>query len=168
MARPATVMVGKIVPKSCGNPKKLPAIEDKTIQKLDLGRIFGIASEVVERTAQDGTTKIRGMGGSFEAEPFDETMPISQSGICYLPDFIMNQMLEILAAKDKDGKRINGSLQFAFKVAVVRAENPQGYSWEFTPITEVGKAPDPLAQLKASVAETQKQIEAPKGKGKAA
>lgn len=162
----------KLVLKDAGDPKKARANMPDNVNRVKLGTVFGIAEDISERTGPDGTTKFRGLAGSFaiiSAETEEET----RSGLLYLPTevqaLIENQLF---GEKEKDGvksvERIATNVKFAFDINVDRATNPQGYSWSFTPKVQPAAETDPLAQFRNEIAQlpapdAAKKLEAPKG-----
>jgi hypothetical protein len=52
---------------------------------------------------------------------------------------------------DAEGNRLSSSVRFAFEVAVIRAANPAGYSWVYSPLL-AASAHNPLDAIKAEVA----------------
>lgn len=159
----------KIQLKDMGSPKKLGAL-DETIRQLKLGTVLGIASDIIRRTMPNGDV-FEGLGGSFECVSEDANTDTIQSGILYLPagvyEAVANPLKEMEPVLDADGKAKNdsdgnpvlkrktASVSFAFEVFVIRADNPQGYSWKFTPLGQDAgsvRPVDPLSELRLLMA----------------
>jgi hypothetical protein len=140
----------KLSIQSLCNAKKvianMPDNQDKTV----VGTILGIAQSIVTRTSPDGTKTFEGISGQFEGVPTDPERDTVQSGICYLPDFVYPAIRELLLAENDKGERVNAQVTFGFEVALIRAKNPQGYSWQLTPLASP-RADDPLSKLRAEL-----------------
>lgn len=148
-----TVLVTKIALKNVGNPKQITVLPE-TVRELHLGAIVGVATNVKRGKMPDGVTETIGLAGSFEAIPADASKDTVRSGVCYLPDAFMLPIIDALSDEiGSDGKVTKegvASVQFAFEVYAIRAENPQGYSWQLraaVPPTEN----DPLAEAKKAL-----------------
>lgn len=157
MAIRPLILKAKLVPKDIDNPKKIAALKDD-VQTFVLGQIFGIATEVVERLMPQpngDTVTFYGLGGQFKAIPADETRPIVQSGVMFLPSIgILEKIADALEAGETD-------IKLAFEIAVRRASNPAGYEWVFSPLMDVEDPSDPLTILQTECAEHQKRLAAP-------
>jgi hypothetical protein len=138
----------KIVPKDAGNPKLIANLKDNE-NKLVLGAIFGIAKDAKTKVDDRTTTEYSFLTGDFSALPADPAGDEVRSGVLYLPDGIRDIVENALFAPD--GSRISDSVQFAFEVSVVKANNAQGYSWAFEPKMKASPN-DPLAELRKLVA----------------
>lgn len=146
---------GKITLATLGEPSIIKTMDEKTLS-FELGVILGEASDVVERSNPKDGSIIEGLKGQFRAIPTDEKRDTVESGILFIPDAfhvrIAEPIREAKAAGDKQFK-----IKFAFKVMVIRANNPQKYSWELKPVLEdEGKNP-----LDALQAEYEKALAAP-------
>lgn len=169
MAR-KTSMVGKIAP-AIWKPKEYVGKLNDTTSRVAMGTLIGICTDTFERTMPDQST-YKGLKGTFEYTPLDDEKPIYQSGSLYLPSGFQSMIEEVIEATNDKGERLNANMSFAFEIAIIRAGNPQGYSWELTPLAEPGEA-DPLKELRALTNKPAvAQIAAPKSddkaKGKAA
>lgn len=149
----------KIVFKSVGDPKKALALMPENENKAVLGTIMGIATKEITRKGSDGVTIMPGLGGSFEAMSVDPTKDTVQSGVCFMPEAFQGPILDILRSDE------NAQVKFAAEISIVRATNPQGYSWQCESLLPPA-ATDPLTEMRAQIAankaERQKQLEAPK------
>jgi len=119
---------------------------------IALGVIVGIANKIVTGKQADGVTTYEGMGGNFEVN-FATGEEQVRAGKCFLPESFMDPILDLLRVPvfedGKAGKPKAESVQFAYKVAIIKAANPAGYSWELTPLMDADEA-DPLAALRTS------------------
>lgn len=131
-------------------PKALLALPEET-RELHLGTIVGIATGIKKGKMPDGVTPYEGLAGNFEVVYADASKEHDASGVCYLPDAFMNPILALLKDEtNADGEVIReaaSSVQLAFNVSVVRADNPAGYSWKLKPLIEASQN-DPLAKLR--------------------
>lgn len=135
------------------NPKLFFAQPEGT-QELLLGRIVGTANGVKNALAQDGVTPMYGLKGSFGAEYTAEGKEDEASGVCFLPEAYMGPMLSLFEDEtDGNGEVTRAavkSLDFAYDVFVIKANNPAGYSWSLRPLIEAS-ASDPLAAIRARI-----------------
>jgi len=137
-----SVIKNKLVLKDLGNPSK---VKDMTGDKAKhvLGTILGIATNVRRRANRvDPTRMDEALVGTFEGVPSDATEDRVSSGLLYLPDGMFN----MIAAK-LEGENAADQVQFAIEVATVKANNPIGYTWAFTPKIAATEA-DPLAAMR--------------------
>lgn len=165
---PKVEIKSKLVLKDIGNPKKAAASFSETVKKVPLGIIIGIADKKITRKAANGIDFFEGLGGTFEGRPADETADTVQSGVCFLPEGIQNTMFAQLVTTDDEGREVStgAQIQFAYRVSVVEASNPQGYSWSFEPLLEPVQS-DPLSALRGEIEKKALPApETPKGKGK--
>lgn len=138
----------KITLKDIGEPAKvktLPAGQERYV----LGVLLGIATDFVERQSPDKSETFEGLAGQFRVVPAEgsDTEPL-ESGVLFIPAAFHNMVAESLkAAKATDPA---ATLNFAFEVASIRANNPAGYSWEMLPLIE-NAAENPLDKLVASI-----------------
>lgn len=144
--------------------------------ELLLGNIIGIANGIKKGTAADGVTPTQGLMGNFEVEFIEQkgkdgkTLENVASGVAYLPEAFMDPIIHLLAGEvNAQGEVIKdpvSSVQFAYGVYIIPANNPAKYSWQLRPLLDAS-ANDPLAamksQLKALPAPTP-EPEAVKGK----
>jgi hypothetical protein len=150
----ATVTRSKLAAKDMGDPKTTLGTKDKAV----LGTIIGYATDVSRRKDPSGEKEFLGLAGSFEAIPADPKMDTVQSGICYLPGGMDGPMIAALQETDDKGKRKNPSVEFAIEISVIKAKNPQGYSWEARPVVPVKSSGDVLDNIRQQL----KGLPAPK------
>lgn len=132
----------KLVLKDIGNPKGILSPDFKG-EKFVLGMLIGIATGVQRRANKTDPTKMdEALIGTFEGRPADAKGTVIQSGKCYLPEGMFNMI-----ATKLEGENAADSVQFGIEVAVIKATNPAGYTWTFTPKVKVSEA-DPLAGLR--------------------
>lgn len=132
----------KLTLKDMGNPSMVKAMEGDKAKHV-LGLIIGIASSVRRRANKTDPTKMdEGLLGDFESVPSDTKIDRVRSGVLYLPEGMFN-----LIASKLEGENAADSVQFAIEVATVKAANPAGYTWSFTPKLETAAA-DPLAAMR--------------------
>lgn len=150
------------------NPKRLfSAIEaDKAVQEMYLGRLIGNANGVKNALAQDGVTPMYGAKGSFaatytgmeksgakdaEGKELFQQREDEQSGVLFLPEAFMGPMLDLFEDEtDGNGlvtREAVKSIDVAYDVFVIKAENPAGYSWSLRPLIQP-TASDPLAAIR--------------------
>lgn len=149
----ANAIKSKIVPgKDLGNPKKIAALPEGE-NKLMMGTVFGVIDRMVQRTMPTGQI-FEGFGGQFEAVPADKDLPTINSGVLYLPggffELLAVPFKEASGAAEKNGTAAP-TMRFAFEVSAVKANNPAGYSWEYTPLTEPNTI-DPLSEMRDAIA----------------
>lgn len=155
----------KIVLKDVGDPKKAIALLEADKNNVLMGTVYGICTDESQRMGPDGLTPSIGLKGTFSIKSVDGNE--SRSGLLYLQKEVQDLILAQLF-NDK-GERIQDSVKFAFGISLIRASNPQGYSWSFQPLMEPTTA-DPLSEFIASVPAIgtagTKQIAAPKENAK--
>jgi hypothetical protein len=123
----------KLVLKDLGNPDEIKSQPD-TIRRLVLGTLVGIADGFIERTNPKDGEIMEGLIGQFRSIPAKEDGEELESGILFIPDAFHNLIAATLRGeKNKDPA---AKVNFAFEVAAVRANNPQGRSWDFKPLIE--------------------------------
>lgn len=139
------------------DPKKALANMPEKENEIVLGTMIGEVSKPVERRQPDESVRI-GMGGIFEAIPADTEKEATRSGVCYLPEAFMDPILEELATAHKEDK--SSKIRFGLEVRLIRATNPQGYSYKVIPVFEADKV-DPLQDIRKELPATAaaKQIE---------
>jgi hypothetical protein len=133
----------KLVLKDLGEPAIIKTFPDSTTTFM-LGTLGGIATGFVERKSPDGTDMFEGLAGSFRSIPSDPTKDELESGVLFIPDAFHQMIATPLREMLKNDP--NANLRFAFEVSVIRAKNPQGYSWDFRPKIEAAAA-NPLDEL---------------------
>lgn len=159
----------KLVLSDLGSPKAVTA-EDFQGKEMLLGTIIGLASAIKVAKGTDGITEFHGMKGTFEGTPADPKRNVILSSVCYMPDDFQDPVLNLLRGREAVGKEGDDDyrppvapveeVKIAFEVYAIKADNPQGYSWMLKPLMDY-KANDPLAALRAEIAEV-KQIDAKK------
>ncbi len=143
MADRKKVQRTKLVFKDLGDPKRIAA-EKEDVKEILLGTMIGIATDIVERKGPDGVDVFTGLKGSFEAIPTDEEMSIVKSGLTFLPEAFQEPIVAQLSDEDNEGP-----VQFACEIWVIRATNPQGYSWQLRGLDDNLEKHDPLDKLRA-------------------
>lgn len=134
----------KLALKDMGNPKII-ATQPETVREIHLGVLMGQANDFVTRTIEKDSSVMEGLAGNFRVVPVDldgtvHDTEAKESGILWIPDAFHN----IIAGKLRAAKATDpgATIDFIFDVVVIRANNPQGYSWQFNPIREFsGKNP---------------------------
>ncbi len=132
---------------------------------VPLFRVFGSANEV--RTGNSDNGPFTALKGRFEAVsllPDPETGEIQDATFvapeCFLPEPTHSILVGELTAKDSEGKRTVESLDFAFEVGVKASKTPVGYEYVCMPLMQHAGS-DPLAALRARVAELPRVLPAP-------
>ena len=132
--------------------KKVVANWPDETKKEVVGYIHGFCNAIVKRTAPDGSKTFEVMGGQFEVVPADPQEPCLRSGICYLGDSFQPMVTDILKAQaGPDGKGQVTGVSFAFEIVLMRASNPQGYTWVLEPMTQP-EGLDPLEDTRKLLA----------------
>jgi len=145
----AKAVKAKIVPGTdLGNPKAVTLLPENE-RRMMMGTVMGYVDKIITRTMPNGEV-YEGFSGYFEAIPSNPELPVVQSGVCYFPSGFHNLIAEPL--KDAQKTDENARIDFVFEVSAVKSNNPQGYSWEYTPKI-ASKSSDPLAHLRASTTE---------------
>ena len=154
MADRQVAIKSKVVPgKDLGNPKAVTMLPEGQ-NRMTMGILMGRATNIISRTMPTGEI-YEGLSGSFEATPENKDLPITRSGICYLPAGFFELVKDPLLTAQKENA--DATLDFVFKVEAVKAGNPAGYEWAYTPLMAQTTA-DPLAHLRG---DAQKLISAP-------
>lgn len=142
----------KLTQKDAGEPSVIKS-RPETVTKIITGRLIGIASDFVHRKSANGEQDFEGLKGQFRIVPTndmgipDPDKPELESGVLFLNDAFHSMISEPLRkARETDDK---ASINFAFEINVIRAKNPQGYSWSFMPLIE--SAGNPLDALVAQL-----------------
>jgi hypothetical protein len=131
--------VTKITLKNLGEPS-LIKLQPETVREMMLGTLYGMAEGFVERAAPDGSgQKFEGLKGAFRAIPADPNKEPEESAILFIPDAFYNGVADLLRSQQKTDP--SARLNFIFEVYVIRANNPQGYSWKFVPAKQYTKSP---------------------------
>ncbi len=142
----------KLALKDLGDPTMVKTLPEGQRVKPGyfMGTIIGIASGFVNRKNEKTGEAMEGLGGTFRFIPSTEDRDELESGILWIPDAFHNMIAEQLRGAQMRDE--NAKLNFAFEVKSIGAQNPAGYSWEFTPKFE-NRADNPLDELMASVGE---------------
>jgi len=106
--------------------------------------VGGIANKVKTGDSLYGTWTA--LVGQFEATNID-TGEVFVAPQCFLPEPMNGMIAASLEQVDKDGKRINSSVQFAIEVGVKKADNQIGYEYTAKEIMK-SDAADPLASIR--------------------
>lgn len=152
-------MVSKLSVRSLGDPRKVIVNAPENETRWLHGTIIGEASGISKRTSPDGEKIHEGLAGVFEAIPTDAANEAQTSGVLYLPEGMAENFI-----KPFRGDNALSAMQLAIEVYVVRAKNPQGYSWELKPLLAEEGGHDPLVALKAKLGDKLKALPAPQGK----
>jgi len=126
----------------CGKIEKPVPKKGKT-----LFIVGGIANKVRTGDSQYGTWTA--LVGQFEATNV-ETGEVFIAPQCFLPEPMNGMIAAALEATDKDGKRLNQSIQFAVEVGVKHAENQIEYEYTAKEIMKSDSA-DPLAAIREEI-----------------
>lgn len=154
----------KLALKDLGKPDMVKVMTEEQLKatggKYNMGLLLGKADGVVSRTDDKSGQTYEGLSGTFIMQPSDPNLPELESGILWIPDAFHNLVSAKLREAQKDDP--NAECEFAFDVASIKANNPAGYSWSFTPaIPFAGK--HPLDAMMAGIlkvkADAAKQIE---------
>ncbi len=138
----------KLTLKDLGEPAIIKA-QPEDVKKYMVGTLIGIARGFTERSSADKSEKFEGLLGSFRAIPSDPKADEIESGVLFLPEAFHNLIAAKLRAELQDGK--SGQCKFAYEVSSIRAKNPAGYSWDFTPLVDQ-EAGNPLDEWIEAVA----------------
>lgn len=139
----ARVSLSTFAPKAVAGEFSKPG---STINEIPVGVILGIARKIKRGTGPDGVTPYEGLVGEFECMFADGRESVG-SGVCFLPDAFQEPIIAIL----EDEKSKGEAVEFRYGVSIVKSGNPQGYSWQLTPLGEMGRA-DPLALARQQIA----------------
>ena len=139
----------KLVLKDLGNPDMIKS-EPANVNRLVLGTLVGEATGFLERTNPKDGTVMEGLIGSFRSIPAQVDGDIIESGVLYIPDAFHNLIAGAL--RDQLKKDSASKVGFAFEVASIRANNPQGRSWDFRPLID-NAAYNPVDALISDIGE---------------
>lgn len=127
----------KLALKDLGEPAMVKTIVDpkEKAKGYFLGTLAGIATGFVTRkNPKDETEVFEGLAGTFRSIPGTDDRDELESGILFIPDAFHNMIavpLRQMLSQDP-----NSQLKFAFEIRSVVANNPAGYSWDFTPLAD--------------------------------
>lgn len=153
--------VSKIAPANF-DPKKAIALMPENEKQVALGVLYGRADKLVTRTAPNGSDVFEGAGGLFEYVPADETKDVLRAGVLWLPGGIDEIVLTPLREAAEKGEKI--AINLAFEMGIMRATNPQGYSWTMRPLlgeSAVKPEDDPLSLIRSQVDKARAALPAP-------
>jgi hypothetical protein len=129
------------------NPKSLLGQPADVARKV-LGVVGGIAQGLTESISVTGEIFV-GLRGAFRFEPSDGGEILTAS-VLWLPTGFDDDVKALLSSTDAEGVP-NGpdEVQFVYEIAVRRAGNPAGYTWEAAPMLnlEAAEKSDPVAAL---------------------
>lgn len=150
-------VISKLTTKTIGaNPRRASALKEGDKSQISLYQVYGKGRMLKQKEGNNGemTTAIC---GNFEAVN-TESGEIFRSGVLYLPKGI-TEFVEAAISKLKDEA---DSVDFAFEVFAVRADNPIGYSYIAKPILKPTESDD-LSNLRKLIqdAKAQKALAAP-------
>src|SRR5579859_3460345 len=131
-------MRAKLALGDLGEPQIIKTLPPSEI-KYTMGRLLVRASEFITRTSLDKTQEFEGLSGEFRMIPADPGREPLESTVLWLPEAFHNEIARELRKiyNDQGEKRDPaGIVETAFEVSVIRAKNPQGYSWSFQPLLE--------------------------------
>lgn len=136
----ATKIVGSIASKNLGSPSRAVALMEPHETVKELGIIRGVATAMLYGEDAKGNA-YRGLKGLFVAESNDPAIGDYKAGKAFLMDAITEQME--MAFKDAEENGVVGfQIAFVFRVSVMEASNPIGYSWSYEAVGEVeGSSP---------------------------
>lgn len=150
----------KLVQSDLCNPKKISAMWPESIpadHSEVVGTIVGMCTgiKVSIQKAKDGLTDevYLALEGMFEGMPADPERSITQSGICYLSEAFMLPIVNTFGSFDANTNKFTRkadapqSVRIVTEVLLMKATNPQGYSWALRAV-QAPDAIDPLADLK--------------------
>lgn len=152
-----TTMVAKLSQRSCGDPRKAIVNLPEAETRKYMGSIIGEAVGIARRTSPDGEKVHEGLKGAFEATS-SETGEVTSSATLYLPEGMAESFLGIFRKDNPPASMLIG-----LDVGIIRASNPQGYSWELTPQLADTDTVDPLKLAREKFAAAKTAI-ADKGK----
>lgn len=141
----------KLVLKDLGNPDEIKS-QPENVRRMVLGTLIGIADGFIERTNPKDGEIMEGLIGQFRSIPALETAEELESGILFIPDAFHNLIAATL--RQEKAKDPAAKVNFAFEVAAVRANNPQGRSWDFKPLME-SESENPLDAFVGAVGKLQ-------------
>jgi hypothetical protein len=128
-------MVGKIVAKTLGNPKKAAGLENVG-DTVVLGKIFGMCDGVKQKEDPISGKVYFPLVGRFQAQTAEGA--IIRSGVLYFPQGI-HETYESAVRQLEEGS----TLQFAVELRAVRSTNAAGYSYESVDLMPPSEA-DPM------------------------
>jgi len=141
-------MVAKLSTRSLGDPRKVVVNAPETENRWMMGTLIGKADGLSKRTSPDGEKVHEGLKGVFAAIPSDPKGEEQQSAVLYLPEGMAENFLAPFR-----GANPVAAMNIGIEVYIMRAKNPQGYSWELKPILAAEAKDDPLAELRKAIAD---------------
>jgi hypothetical protein len=166
LAEQARSWRGKLTLKDIGAPDLVKTLTDQEYtaagRKYVLGYLSGKASGFIKRTMPKDNQEFEGLAGSFWIMPADPQREELESGLLFIPDAFHNLIGDALRkAKSTDE---NASVEFAFEVSSIKANNPAGYSWDFKPAIPFQGThvlSDTMSKVRKIAADRQKLLAAP-------
>lgn len=142
------IVARRLTMKDLGDPS--PILKKKEGESMELGSIIGKVIGKKERPDRFDPRKMSiGFIGVFRGTPADQSKPIVQAQVLYLPEFYQDQ---INAALEKGGE--GAEIPFHCGVIVTRQAQTgkgknkgAGYRYDVSLQTEGGRGVDPLAEL---------------------
>lgn len=143
----------KITLRDLGEPKNIVTMP-VDVKEYALGRLIGIAKGFIARTNPKDGTAMEGLSGEFRSVPSENEIAKGreelESGVLFIPDAFHTMIAAALRAAQKDDPM--AEIRFAFDVKAIRANNPQGYSWDFKPLIERPEGANRLDELTKQLA----------------
>lgn len=140
-------VISKMSVKGLGcNPRKVTAMDkpaDGSQAKLPLCRIFGLASGVKHGEDKSGNVWTA-IAGDFEGVNLQDGK-VYRSGKLFLPGGIQEIIEVPLVQAESQDKQL--TVEFAFEIAAVQADNPIGYSYVATSLMKPAEA-DNLSRIR--------------------
>lgn len=99
-----------------------------------MGLLVGRVDKIVQRKSPKDGSVFDGLGGHFLSIPSDPAMEEIESGVLFIPDAFHTILAQQLAAAQENDPA--AVVEFVYEVASIRANNPAGYSWQYTPDRE--------------------------------
>ena len=138
---------GKISVQVFGAAKTLLASIAADKKSLLVGYIYGQATDLSVRSSPDGASQYEGLKGQFEIAENNADGTATTAPTCYLPQGVHDTIRNVLFNKT-DGKRATAACKFGYAVSMTRADNADGYVWDFKPLA-APVADDPLPKLRS-------------------
>ena len=135
------------------NPKQILGAPAE-VREIALGVLMGVAETVSKTTSEQGEV-LKGLSGKFIFKSNNKEQASDAAAFVFWPPSgcLGDVVTAVEGTKDSAGKTITEGVktEFAFVVHVLRANNPAGYEWGFTPLLAPSEA-DPLEALQAKLA----------------
>ena len=147
-----TGFVSKLTVGRLGNPKKVGAMDGETATH-HVCDIYGIIRGTKGKTLPNGDPSVA-LIGDFEGHGEEGTL---SSGVLYMPSGIQEQMVAAFEGQGENPKPV----KFALAIFTKKAKNPAGYEYLAKRLVKE-EADDPLASIRAAMAEKKPALEKPK------